>query len=160
MIRPADIDDLDEINALLLRARLVEPGGARWCRRSLPCHTYVAGRPVSACGAVLPRPYDAYGWLVAVAVDPAQRRQGQGRAMVERLCAVAASLRLSEAWLETMFWNIGFYRACGFEHVPAGEVTPAVQDERINPRCCFMRRRLLEETAAGCGERRFFVLET
>lgn len=129
------------INALMKRARLIPPDHAGWSRLTLPRHAFLAGSPALACGALLLN-IPEVGRIVSVAVDPSQRRQGMGSRMVQHLCAVAADQGVAELWLDTLFWNIRFYAANGFEHVPVRQVPAEIIPTRINPHCCFMRRRI------------------
>lgn len=59
----------------------------------------------------------ARGWISAVGVIPAWRRQGVARAMMERLLANAAEIGLREVWLEVIDENTPartLYRDLGF----------------------------------------------
>lgn len=62
--------------------------------------------------------YDGHrGWLYAVACDPAHRREGVGRALVEEACRKLASLGCVKVNLQVRAGNeavAAFYRKLGF----------------------------------------------
>ena len=66
--------------------------------------------------------YDGHrGWLYAVAVAPAQRQCGVGRALVERACAELAARGCGKVNLQVREGNeavAAFYEALGFAHEP------------------------------------------
>ena len=66
--------------------------------------------------------YDGHrGWLYAVAVDPARRQRGIGRALVEHACAELAARGCGKVNLQVRDGNeavAGFYERLGFEREP------------------------------------------
>ena len=55
-------------------------------------------------------------WLASLYVDPAHRKQGVGRALVDRAKAAAASMGFSDIYLRTEHAG-GYYEKLGWEYV-------------------------------------------
>ncbi len=53
--------------------------------------------------------------LHSLAVRKTERRKGIGRAMVERSVQIAREQGATVVIALTMFWNVSFFRKCGFE---------------------------------------------
>lgn len=89
----------------------------------------------------------SWGWLFieAVWVDPAQRGQGAGRALMARAEAHALAEGCHAAWLDT-FQAEAFYLALGYGRFGVLEDYPAGQ------RRAFLSKRLAPAEAAGLNE--------
>lgn len=137
---PADYDDA---NAVL---RTVGMGSAN----NIPLVRFIAedSARVIGCAGVFPLNHllpeadpDVAG-IASVAVLRSYRRRGIGarlvNACVERALAGGYG---REVWLETMFWNRGFYEGLGFEFVQAAAVPERLLALRQNKKCLFMVRK-------------------
>jgi ribosomal protein S18 acetylase RimI-like enzyme len=66
---------------------------------------------------------DGNRWLISMWTDPARRRQGVGRTLVETVVAFARKTGSREVVLEVTVGNdsaFALYRACGFEETGSG----------------------------------------
>lgn len=77
-------------------------------------------------------------WLTSVAVLKPYRRSGIGGDLVRAAMEDAARIGSNHMWLETLFWNLKFYRGLGFDHVPAKESPMGILEFRSNKRCSIM----------------------
>ncbi|UXY16175.1 GNAT family N-acetyltransferase [Chitiniphilus purpureus] len=87
----------------------------------------VDGAPVGFAGFIEHAPA-AQATLSSVIVDPARRRQGWGRALIEAMCALAASLgarRINATCFDRNLPALTLYQAAGFQ--------PAGWEMRIDP---------------------------
>jgi len=132
MIAPAD--DIDRIMAVMDVAFPPQFGEA-WTRRQVSdalmfgrCHHHIVdsdGEPaapgVSAAGFTLSRTGYEEEELLLIAVDPAARRRGLGRALLDDLASAAKSRCAKQLLLEMRKGNPAeeLYRVFGF--VPIGE---------------------------------------
>jgi len=83
---------------------------------------FVAEGPNGEVRGTVMAGYDGHrGWLYAVAVDPALRRQGIGQALVEHACAELAARGCGKVNLQVREGNeaaAAFYERLGFEREP------------------------------------------
>jgi GNAT superfamily N-acetyltransferase len=114
-VRPARADEYDDVMAVLEGALLeVDPGAVRSAVDA--DEALVAVDDGRVVGAAVLEPADAGAHLSAVAVRPARRGQGVGRALVA--AAARRHGRLTAAFRPDVR---GFYEACGFRVREEGE---------------------------------------
>jgi amino-acid N-acetyltransferase len=111
-IGPATPQDVEPVRRLLVEAELPEAG----LLDQFPSAYAVAKRDGQLVGVAGLEVYGASGLLRSVAVAPARRRSGLGRALVASRLAAAREARLEAVYLLTLS-AADFFRALGF--VPA-----------------------------------------
>ncbi len=90
------------------------PGGFAWTARE------TEDSPAPICGFLLARAIAGEAEILTLAVDPAHRRQGVARALIEASAGTAIALGAEAMFLEVAADNqaaIGLYRSAGFEPV-------------------------------------------
>lgn len=132
LVRPLGPDALDDVAALEARAH-----GA-WTRDDVAVEfdrpdAVVLGARAEAglAGFCVVRRIVDEAWILEIAVDPARRRRGFGRVLVEEAARVAASWNVASLWLEVRASNAAaraLYAACGFveQGVRRGYYRPVV----------------------------------
>ena len=130
-VRRAEAVDLDGIEELYGRAGDAEEGrldGSRWKRGVYPLRQdaqegleagalYIAELDGQIVGSVILRREQDSAYRQALAVDPAYRHRGVGRALLRHTAKVGREAGLQAIRLDVYEENrtaIGFYEACGY----------------------------------------------
>lgn len=85
---------------------------------------FLAWEGAAAVGIVGTFAEDDRRWLIAMWTDPAARRRGVGRALIEATAEFARAAGSRELFLQVLEGNdtaASLYRTCGFEDVGAGQ---------------------------------------